>query len=449
MIPKLATIVLLPLFGVIAFLVAYFVFYSGGGYDAPPPVNLSLEQLDSTSLTPHVSDEPPPSRLSQGLLVIDAQHANSFSERELVGFASRIADRGFDVEIAGNFSTRLDPSLANQRYQLLADKLRRADSFAVILPRISFNEKEAALVEQFVRKGGKLLLISDPGRSQRIDGLAKRFGVDFQHDYLYNTAENDANFKRILVKDFQPDQLTAGVESITLDYAGSVESSGGGLAFVSPSTKSSLLDQVGDFSPIAWGDSRNVLAIADFTFLVPTNDSLLDNGRLASNIADYLTDSQREYFLSDFPYFYRSGEQDGVDILIGNSGLLNAGLEAKSGLATYGVSSEVVAAEDVSRSTVFLGLYEDAAQVGQYLQVAGIRVDDTIGTPFAPELELQDTAITLLDLDQGRGVLILLADTPETLSAATARLISGEFRSDLVSDFVAIRKFEGMGQPAQ
>ena len=221
------------------------------------------------------------------------------------------------------------------------------------------------------------------------------------------------------------------------------------MAFVSPGTKSSLLDQVGDFSPIAWGDSRNVLAIADFTFLVPTNDSLLDNGRLASNIADYLTDSQREYFLSDFPYFYRSGEQDGVDILIGNSGLLNAGLEAKSGLASYGVSTEVVAAEDVSRSTVFLGLYEDAAQVGQYLQVAGIRVDDTIGTPFAPELELQDTAITLLDLDQGRGVLILLADTPETLSAGTARLISGEFRSDLVSDFVAIRKFEGMGQPAQ
>lgn len=448
MLPKPAAIVLLPLFAGIAFLVAYFVFYSGGGYDAPPRVNLSLEQLDATSLTPHVSDEPQPSRLSQGLLVIDAQHANSFSERELVGFASRVADRGYDVEIAGDFSV-LDPSLANQRYQLLADKLRRADSFAVILPGIGFDERETALVEQFVRKGGKLLLISDPGRPQKIDGLAKRFGVDFQPDYLYNTADNDANFKRILVKDFQPDQLTAGVESITLDYAGSVESSGGGLAFVSPGTKSSLLDRVGDFSPIAWGDTRNVLAIADFTFLVPTNDSLLDNGRLASNIADFLTDSQRDYFLSDFPYFYRSGQDDGVDILIGNSGLLNAGLQAKSGLADYGVSSEVVPAEDVSRSAVFLGLYEDAAQVGHYLQAAGIRVDDTIGTPFAPELELKDTAVTLLDLDQGRGVLILLADTPETLSDATARLLSGEFRSDLVSDFVAIRKFEGMGQTAQ
>ena len=449
MLPRLAVIVLLPLFAAIAFLVAYFIFYRGGGYDPPPPVTLSLEQLDTTSLTPHADDEPPPSQLRQGLLVIDAQHANSFSERELVGFASRVADRGFDVELAGDFSIRLDPSLANQRYQVLAEKLRRADSFAVILPRVAFTDAEASLVEQFVEKGGKLLLISDPGRTQRIDGLAKRFGVDFQPDYLYNTLDNDANFKRILVRDFQPDQLTAGVESITLDYAGSVESSGGGLAFVSPGTKSSLLDRVGDFSPIVWGNSRNVLAIADFTFLVPTNDSLLDNGRLASNIADYLTDSQREYFLPDFPYFYGPGQDDDVEILLGSSGLLNVGLQAKSGLSSFGVSSEVVSVEDVSSSTVFLGLFEDAAQVGHYLQAAGIRVDDTIGTPFAPELELQDTAITLLDLTQGRGVLIMLADTPETLAAATARLLSGEFRADLVSDFVAIRKFEGMGQTAQ
>ena len=448
MLPRLAIIVLLPLCALIAFLVAYFVFYRGG-YDAPPPVELSLEQLDATSLAPHVSVEPPPSRLSQGLLLVDAQHGNSFTEGELAGFASRVANRGFDVEILGDFTPTLDPSQVQPRYQQLAEKLRRADSFAVILPRLPFNESEAALVEQFIQKGGKLLLISDPGRPQSIDGLAKRFGVDFQPDYLYNTADNDANFKRIFVRDFQPDQLTAGLESITLDYAGSVKSSGGGLAYVSQGTRSSLLDRVGDFSPIAWGESRNVLAIADFTFLVPTNDSLLDNGRLASNIADYLTDSRREYFLPDFPYFYHPGQAGKVDILMGNSGLLNVGLRAKSGLAGYGISSEVVSVEDVTASTVFLGLYEDASQVGQYLQVAGIRVDDTIGTPFAPELQLQDTAITLLNRDQGRRVLILLADTPETLAGATDRLLSGEFRADLVSDFVAIRKFEEKGETAQ
>ena len=450
MLLRLAIILLLPLCAVVAFLVAYFLFYQGGGYDAPPSVSIPLEQIDTTSVRPRTSDALPLGQQRQGLLVVDAQHGNSFTEQELVSFASRVADRGFDVEIVGDFARRINTDQVNERYLLLAEKLRRADSFAVILPRIAFSEREAALVERFVQKGGKLLLISDPGRIHRIGGLAKRFGVDFQADYLYNTSDNDANFKRIFIRDFQPDRLTSGLETITLDYAGSVQSAGGGLAFVSPGTKSSLLDRVGDSSPIVWGDSRNILAIADFTFLVPTNDSLLDNGRLASNIADFVTDSQREHFLPDFPYFYGSGQDsgqdEGVDILMGSSGLLNVGLQVKTGLSGRLVYAEIVLTEDVSKDTVFLGLYGDAPQVRQYLQVAGIRVDDTLGTAFAPELELENTAITLLGQDQGRDMLIILADTPETLAGATARLFSGEFRADLVSDFVAVRKFEVTAQ---
>ena len=449
MLAKLTVIVLLPVFGAVAFVAAYFLFYQGSSYDAPPSVNLPFEMIDTPSERPRASESLPTGQLRQGLLVVDAQHANQFSERELVSFGSRVADRGFDVEFLGDFSIRLDPTQTQNRYLQLAEKLRRADSFAVILPRAAYSEREAALVERFVQKGGKLLLISDPGRTLTINALAKRFGVNFQADYLYNSSENDANFKRIFIRDFQPDQLTAGLETITLEYAGSVQSAGGALASASPGTRSSLLHDTEDLSLMAWGESRNVLAIADFTFLVPTNDSLLDNGKLASNIADYLTDSQREYFLPDFPYFYGSGQDEGVDILIGGSGLLNVGLQVKTGLAGRLVSTEIASTEDVSRDTVFLGLYEDAPQVGQYLQVAGIRVDDTLGTAFAPELEMENTAVTLLDQGQGRDMLIILADTPATLAAAAARLLSGEFRADLVSDFVAIRKFEGMGEPAQ
>ncbi len=446
MLVRLAIVVLLPLCGVVAFVAAYFLFYQGSGYDAPPSVNLPFGQIDTPSVQPRTSESLPTGQLRQGLLVVDAQHANTFRERELVSFTSRVAARGFDVEFLGNFNIRLDPTQAQLRYQQLADKLRRADSFAVILPRAAYSESEAALVEEFVQKGGKLLLISDPGRTQVINALAKRFGVDFQTDYLYNSSENDANFKRIFIRDFQPDQLTAGLESITLDYAGTVQSAGGGLAFASAGTRSSVLDRVEDLSPMVWGDSRNVLAIADFTFLVPSNDSLLDNGRLVSNIADFVTDSQRQYLLSDFPYFYRSRQDEGVDVLMGNSGLLNVSQQVKSSLGGRLVSAEIAATEDVSKDTVFLGLYEDAPQVGQYLQVAGVRVDDTLGTAFAPELELQNTAITLLDQSQERDMLIILADTPANLAAAAARLFTGEFRADLVSDFVAIRKFEEMGQ---
>ena len=446
MLLRLALILLLPIFGVIAFLAAYFVFYQGGGYDAPPPANLTFEQIDTTSLAPRVSSSLPQGGTRQGLLVVDAQHANSFTERELVNFVSRVADRGFDVEYLGNFSRSFDPTQTPARYLEMAEKLRRADSFAVILPRIAYSESEAALVERFVEKGGKLLLVSDPGRRHSINSLAKQFGVDFQTDYLYNTSENDANFKRIFIRDFLPDQLTAGLDTITLDYAGSIQSSGGGLAFASPSTQSSLLSTVERLSPMAWGNSRNVLAIADFTFLVPTNDSLLDNGRLASNVADFLTETGREFHLSDFPYFYGSGSQDGVDILLGSAELLNTGLLVKTALAQYGIQSQIAAVDDVSRDTVFLGLYEDASQVSQYLEVAGVRVDDDLGTDFAGDLAMENLTVTILDQAQGRDMLLVLADSPATLEEAVGRLISGDFRSDLVSDSIALRRFEEMGQ---
>ena len=73
-------------------------------------------------------------------------------------------------------------------------------------------------------------------------------------------------------------------------------------------------------------------------------------------------------------------------------------------------------------------------------------MDDTLGTAFAPELELDSTAVIVLDRSQSRDMLVILADTPQTLTGAVTRLFSGEFRRDLVSDFVAISKFEGMGQ---
>ena len=450
MLSRLALFLILPVVAAVAFAVAYFVFYRGG-YEPPPAAEPPLEQVSTTWLAPRESAEPPPGELRRGLLLVDAQHYNSFTESELVSFTSRVAERGFDVEFLGNLRYSRESAHRPIHLAQLTDRLRKADSLAVILPHIPFTQAEADVVERFVQKGGKLLLVSDPGRSHNINALAKRFRVEFQTDYLYNTQENDTNFRRILIRDFLPDQLTAGLETITLDYASSVQSAGDSLAFTSANTKSSLLQAVGTYSPMAWGDNRNVLALADFTFMVPINDSLLDNGRLVSNIADYLTDSDREYHLSDYPYFYGSpsnsppegGNTRGdVDILMGQPDLLSTGLQVKTALAGHQLNAQVVAAEDTSRDAIFLGLYEDAPQVAQYLQVAGIRVDDTLGAAFASDIPLESSAVMVLAQSQGRDMLIMLADTQANLDGAVARLVSGEFRQDLASDFVALLKFE-------
>ena len=83
--------------------------------------------------------------------------------------------------------------------------------------------------------------------------------------------------------------------------------------------------------------------------------------------------------------------------------------------------------------------------MAHYLQTAGVRIDDTLGTPFTQDLALAGNGVIVLDRSQdGRYVLIVLADTPETLAATVAGLVSGEYRGGLLSDFVGVHEFVGV-----
>ena len=434
MVRKLAVVALFPLFAAVTVAGAFLFFYPSR-YDPPPSVDIPFQQITSPGVAPSVAVDSDTAQVRRGLMLVDALHVNSFEEAEVVTLKSWVANRGYDVEVVGGFA----PVEVETRLTLLEDKLRRADSFLVVLPRVGYSEAEVDLVERFVEKGGKLLLISDPTRPSRINILAKRFGVEFQPDYLFNTLEYDLNFRHIFVRDFQPAPITSGLDTIALYIAGSVRSSGHGLAFTDVNTRSSLVEAAEDFYPIAWGESQNVLAIGDFTFMVPPYNSLVDNGKFLSNLADYLTDSRREFDLEDFPHFYVGRPDDSVDILLGQPSLWSVGTDMRNGLSAYGLSSEVRGLEDVSRDTAFLGLYEDALRVGQYLQAAGVRVDEALSTPFAEDLNTNGTAIVILHRDQDRHVLVVLADTPDGLAEAVGGLFSGEFRKDLISNSVGLR----------
>ena len=434
MVSKLAVLALLPIFAAATFAGAFF-FYNQGSYTPPSSVDIPFQQITSPGVAPDAPVDSGSAQAQRGLLLVDALHVNSFTASEIGTLSSWVANRGYDVEVIGSFA----PVEGHVRLRLLEEKLRRADSFVVMLPQETYSEAEVDLVERFVEKGGRLLLVSDPTRPNRINVLAKRFGVEFRPDYLYNTVEYDLNFRHIFVRDFQPDPLTSGLDTITLYIAGSVRSSGHGLAFTDTNTRSSLVEAAQDFHPIAWGDSRNVLAIGDFTFMVPPYNSLLDNDKLLSNLADYLTDSQREFDLADFPYFFEGDPEDSIDILLGQPSLWDIGIAMRNGLAAYGLSPAVSGVEDVSRDTLFLGLYDDALPVRQYLQAAGIGIGDVLSAQFAPDLPREGTAITLLHRDRDRQVLVVLADTADALGDAVGALLSGEFRKDLVGDFVGMR----------
>ena len=422
----------------VAFAAAYLFFYRGS-YDTPPRVEIDYRSHgvasanDGTQWTPSVGER------SGGLVLLDTLHSNGFSSREILTLRTRVVAQGYDLELLGNFARASE----GDRVAEYAERLREADSLVVITPLIAYSAGEVDLIEDFVRKGGKLVMVSDPGRRDQMNTLAQRFGVQFRPDYLYNQVENDRNFQNIFVRDFRPDELTAGLDTIVLFTAGSITSSGPGLAVVDARTESAVAENNGDLYVMARAAERNVLAISDFTFMIPPQDSTLDNDRLLSNIIDFVTTSDRVFDLADFPHFYQTGPDDGVQILLGRPDLLGSGAKLKNGLEEYGISASIQGTEDVSRDTVFLGLHDDALQVRQYLQAAGVRVDDTLGMPFGTELDPEGTVVTVLDREGGRHVLILLADTPTALNQAVSGLLSGGFRSDLVSEVVGVSTSAG------
>ena len=190
---RLLIVGLAPIVAAVTF-VGLFYFYYQGNYSPAPSVDIPFEQIDSPGVAPAPAADLGRVQNREGLLVIDALHKNAFTENEVVDLTSWIANRGYDVEIIGMSE--------NGGLQLLEEKLRRADSFVVMLPQQAYSEAEADLVERFVDKGGKLLLVSDPTRPSQINALAKRFGLEFRPDYLYNTVEYDQNFRHIFPSGF-------------------------------------------------------------------------------------------------------------------------------------------------------------------------------------------------------------------------------------------------------
>ncbi len=427
---KLGLFLLIPVFA-LGFFIGAVLFFYRGGYEPPPQVQISFDEIQWAAASPGGFIDRPFRQARDGVLLVDAVHRNSFEPGEVVSLLTRIGARGYQIKYFGNFQTPAGSSGASR----LEEALRGADSFLVILPREPYTSREAGVVEKFAGKGGEVLLIGDPTRRHDINSLAGRFGLDFQPDYLYNVQENDLNFQHIYVRDFQPDQLTQGLEEVVLYTAGSVKSSGPGLAFTdNTNTRSSITDQIERFQPLVWGNRNNVLALYDLTFMIPPQDSISDNGQLISNLADFLTTGSRDFDLSDFPN-YLDGE---VDILVEQPSLFSQGVELKNHLSEAGVGATLRGVEDIARDTIILGLYADSPRAARYLAESGIQLGEDLSTPFTSNIELKGTAIILLDRNQDRDALVILADSTHSLKDAVEQLSSGDFRSGLVDDFVGV-----------
>ena len=315
----------MPAAAVVFFLAALLFFYRGT-YDPPPSGEIPAHRIQPPVSSFTTLSEAPP--IHRGTLLVDAGHNNDYRREEVSAFLTKVSQRGYDIEFLGSFSafgttSRLGGS---ERLEDLQAGLRSADGFLVIQPVSAYTIEEVAEVQRFVlEKGGKLLLVADPTRNHSINSLADGFGITFRPDYLYNLLEYDLNFQDIFISDFRPDELTSGLGRIVLYTAGSLNSAGPGLAISDANTQSSIVKNIEPLYAMVKSRDGGVVAIGDMTFMVPPQDGIFDNAKLISNLANFLTQSQRQFDLADFPHFFR----DDVDIVLGRSALVGAGAQMK------------------------------------------------------------------------------------------------------------------------
>jgi hypothetical protein len=146
-----------------------------------------------------------------------------------------------------------------------------------------------------------------------------------------------------------------------------------------------------------------VLALGDLTFMTEPYNAVYDNDRLVSNIADFLSGTERRYDLADFPFFFR----DEADLVyVGDpmldTDLLKSGSSLQTLFAGQGKTLTVRQAEDKERDTLFFGLYRATDEVEPYLVAAGVTLTVTptmtpTATPTAtPTVTTQDSPAGLI-----------------------------------------------------
>lgn len=290
-----------------AVIIGRILFFYSGSYSAPDAVVPDYE----TNVVPEELslDFEDIFEVSEGVVLIDLAHGNTFDIEELNVLILRLVSRGLTVKFLSeedDLKTELlgeEPPVDGEEPPLDGEEPEEEPlvieeeeeepqletiAYIVVSPMFEFYNEEMEAIEEFTEIGGKLLLIADPTRPNRINNLSIKFGLIFEPDYLYNMKENDINYRNIFITDFEDNEITKDLDKLALYTAGSISSVNGSISYTDKNTFSSVLETRTKLSPIAMVQEASVLAIYDLTFFVEPYNGIADNNQFISNVADWL-----------------------------------------------------------------------------------------------------------------------------------------------------------------
>ena len=373
---KKLVIVLLALVLLMSPLVVRWLYFYEGRYEPGPVARPDLSKIEEPlpQTQPFADQEV---AATFGTVLLDQAHKNRVTLAELNVLHARLTARG----------QRLEPVVEADG---LDKQLRDAQALVIISPGEDWKPEEIESVERFVEKGGRLLLVTDPTRydvlydelgdyagmdndSPHLNDLAARFDLVFQEDYLYNTTENEGNFRNIKLTNLADSPLTQGLDQLVFFATHSIVSEEPALIRVGGETQSSSSQRAEELTVGVLTAGGAVLALGDLTFMTEPNNAVYDNDQFVANIADFLSGAQRQHELIDFPFFF---DEDADLVYAGDPLLSGSMLKGGSTLQALfdeeGKTLSVRAAEDKAQDTLFFGLYEEAEEVEPYLAAAEV-----------------------------------------------------------------------------
>jgi len=471
------------------FALRYLQYYRPFSSPPPAPPVYSAGEINEvpTPQSNQFQDVPATNRVETnglgGIALLDQAHDNQFTLEEIAYLDSLLAARGY----------QLTPFLEGE----IGDALRSAGALVIIAPLTGYSSAEVLAVRQFVDRGGRVLLIGDPTRYNvefdefdlfapptlrtaqvPLNDVANAFDITFRGDYLYNTVENEGNFRNILIDEtgFSSNVLTDGLERLALYSVQSLQlgPSAAPVLAGDDNTWSSATDQPGGLTLAAVSpaddEGGQVLALGDLHFLLEPYNTVYDNGEFASRLADFLVaNGESAENLAGFPYFFRSP----VELVY--SGAPELGPDAfddivalQSAFRAVGLPLTLVAEPSTDHDTLYLGLYNQAEDVADLLERAGIELvirpaiqppTDTTEQPVEPsdapqgtrliqsslgDIQMAGSAIIVLDTDGDRQQVVVLAASNDGLESALARLRptappeTADFSGCLLQDQIAV-----------
>lgn len=388
------------------------------------------------------------------VVVLDYSHSNLYDPSEIQTLVSSLTARGARVEF-------------DDGYPYLYTRLKYASAYIVISPTITFSADEDTLVGQFAQRGGRLIVLTDPTHGildydsftgnimmtpdvNAANTLLAPFGITFANDYLYNLVKNEGNFRNILFAKFGDNDLTQGLSQVALYGAHSVSAENGQpLITGDESTLSSLTDSSENPSSgsgqglvaAALSADGNVLAIGDFSFLMPPYNQVADNNLLLGAIADFALGGTRTHALADFPYLF--GQQANL-LTVGDLQLtadLLAPVAHLQNTLQWTDTSLSVAPKAVSGSdTIVLGLLTSSEDLNRYIKLFNLGLEDSasITIPGFGQVGRAGIGLMLYKPGVNSNTLILLADSSENLPMLINLLADGDMSACVIQNDIGV-----------